>query len=239
MSKRLLRCADCNRLLLLGPHNRAPSYRFEASNLDPIELYCDDEAEFRGQHEGHAMDEVSLIEGSYVSTGTWGDPMREGYFEATDGKNVFVVRRWRTRLDRPVTYEVVPGVLDVQPVSIEVQRKDLERQIEADLSEGIDRRILKQFVQAVENVASNLEYEDLEEVCADRRDPLVTYLRFNEKHVAEILDQISTAAPAVVLRRLREFVRENSEGDDVMNLVARKAFAVREPAGAGSPALRG
>ncbi len=230
MSKKFLRCEDCNRLLLLGPHNRAPSYRFEGANLEPIELHCDDEAEFRQVHAEHRTHELRLVEGSYVSTGVWGDPMREGYFEATDDRQRFVVRRWRTHLDRPVTYEVVPGVLDVQPVSIEVQRDDLERQLKADFPDGVEGRLLERFVEAVEEVADGLEYDDLEEVCIDRRDPLVVYLRFNDKQVAEILDHLAPGAAPAALLRLRQFISENSEGDDVMNLLARKTFAVRDDA---------
>lgn len=236
MKKTFLRCTDCNRLLLLGPHNRAPSYRFQGSDLEPLELYCDDEAEFREEHAGHGLDELRLVEGSYVSTGAWGDPMREGYFEATDGRRRYVVRRWRTRLDRPVTYEIVPGILDVHPVSIEVQREDLERQLRADLAGVIDAPGLERFVRAVEEVAGALEYEDLEEACADRRDPLVVYLRFTDKQVAEILDRLAAALPAEALRRLQGFIRENREGDDVMNLVGRKAFAIRDPAPLASSA---
>lgn len=236
MSKNLLRCTDCNRLLLLGPHNRAPSYRFQGAELEPIELHCDDEAAFREAHAGHNTDTLSVVPGSFVSTGSWGDPMRESYFEATAGDQVFVVRRWRTHLDRPVTYEVVPGALDVRTVSIEVQKSDLERQLQADFGDTLDSELLRRFVKTVEEIAGDAESEDLEEVCVDRKDPLITYLRLNEKHVAEILERLGKDAPADALRRLRKFIVDNSEADDVMNLLARKAFTVKNQPSKAPPA---
>ncbi|MDP3940200.1 MAG: hypothetical protein Q8R92_18955, partial [Deltaproteobacteria bacterium] len=108
------------------------------------------------------------------------------------------------------------------------QRDDLERQLKADFPDGFDGRLLARFVEAVEEVADGLEYDDLEEVCIDRRDPLVIYLRFNDKQMAEILDHLAADAAPAALRLLRQFIKDNSEGDDVMNLLARKAFAVRD-----------
>lgn len=229
MSKKLLRCIDCNRLLLLGPHNRAPSYRFRGADLEPIELHCDDEAAFRKEHQEHATDTLTVVAGSYVSNGVWGDPMRESFFEATNGEEIFVVRRWRTHLDRPVIYEVLPGVLDVRTVAIEVQKSDLERQLEVELGETLDSEFLRRFVKTVEDIAGDLDHSDLEEVCIDRRDPLINYLRLSDKHVAEILDRLGEDIPADALKNLRNFIIRNSEGDDVMNLIARKAFAVGNP----------
>jgi hypothetical protein len=228
MGKTLLRCLDCNRLLLLGPHNQAPAYRLTADGAEPTEIPQDDEAAFRAEHAGHRLGALEVIEGSSVSTGPWGDPMRESYFEATDGVETFVVRRWRTEIDRPVKYEVVPGALEIRPISIEVQSRDLERQLRADFPDNLDPDHARHFVRAVEEVAGNLEYDDLEEVCLDQRDPLLIYLRLDEKQVGEIVDRLGKVVPADTLQRLHKFILENREGNDVMNLVARKAFTVRE-----------
>ena len=236
MSKKLLRCTDCNRLLLLGPHNRAPSYQFRGDDLEPIELHCDDEAAFREEHQDHSTDTLTVVAGSYVSNGVWGDPMRESFFEATDGHTVFVVRRGRTQLDRPVVYEVLPGVLDVRTVAIEVQKNDLERQLEVELGKTLDSEVLRRFVKTVEDIAGDLDHSDLEEVCIDRRDPLINYLRLNDKHVAEILDRLGESVPADALKNLHNFITRNNEGDDVMNLIARKAFAVANPSHDEPPA---
>ncbi len=228
MGKTLLRCLDCNRLLLLGPHNRAPAYRLTADGGEPVEVPQDDEAAFRGGHAGHRLGTLEVIEGSSVSTGHWGDPMRESFFEATDGTETFVVRRWRTEIDRPVKYEVVPGALEIRPISIEVQSRDIELQLRADLPDNLDSDHIRHFLRAVEDVAGSLEYDDLEEVCVDQRDPLLIYLRFDEKQVGEIIDRLGALVPADTLQRLHEFILENREGNDVMNLVARKAFTVRK-----------
>jgi hypothetical protein len=132
MNNTLLRCQDCNRLLLLGAHNRAPAWRMRAGDIEPVEVPRNDEEEFRRAHAGHRTGELSVVEGSFVSEGTWGDPMRVAYFEASDGRETVVVRRRRTHLDRPVIYEVVPGRIEVRTVGVEVQAGH-QRQIEADL----------------------------------------------------------------------------------------------------------
>jgi len=130
-----------------------------------------------------------------------------------------------------VIYEVVPGRLEVRPVALEVQARDIGRQLEADLPGLLDAVEVVHFIRAVEEIAGSLEPEELEEVCVDSRDTLVAYARLDEKHVAEILDRIRTDVPADTLRRLHRFILDNTEGDDVMNLVIRKAFILRDPEG--------
>jgi hypothetical protein len=228
MSKTLLRCHDCNRLLLLGPHNQAPAFRLRAGDPEPVEIRRDDEADFRTAHARHRLSELSVVEGSAVSEGWWADPMRVSYFEATDGRETVVVRRRRTQIDRPVNYEVVPGMIDVRAVCIEVQSRDLARQLEVELGRDLSPRLVARFVNAVEEISSSLEPEDVEEICADSRDPLVSYARLDEKHVMAILDLLRPDVPADTLRRLHRFVLENSEGNDVMNLLIRKAFTIHE-----------
>lgn len=161
--------------------------------------------------------------------------MRESYFEATDGSETFVVRRWRTEIDRPVQYEVVPGTLEIRTISIEVQSRDLERQLWADLADNLARDQARHFIRVVEDVAGGLEYDDLEEVCIDPHDPLLTYLRLDEKQVGEIIDRLGKLVPAETLQRMHKFILENREGNDVMNLVARKAFTVRQGDEGGIP----
>ncbi|OGP84631.1 MAG: hypothetical protein A2Y95_12145 [Deltaproteobacteria bacterium RBG_13_65_10] len=228
MPKSLLRCQECNRLLLLGPHNQAPAYRLRAGEPEPLEIRRDDEADFRAAHAKHCLDELRVVEGSVVSEGWWADPMRVSYFEATDGRETVVVRRHRTKLDRPVNYEVIPGAIEVRAVSVDVQSRDLARQLEAELGSDLAPPLVMRFVDAVQEFAGSLEPEDLEEICTDPRDPLVSYARLDEKHVIAILDLLRPDVPAETLRRLNRFVVENSEGDDVMNLMIRKAFTIRE-----------
>jgi len=234
MSRTLLRCHDCNRLLLLGAHNRAPAWRMRAGDLEPVEVPRNDEEEFRRSHARHRLGELSVVNGSFVSEGVWGDPMRVAYFEATDGSGTVTVRRRRTQLDRPVIYEVVPGRLEVRTETVEVQARDIARQIEADLPGLLDAGAVARFIGAVEEIAGGLEPEDLEEVCVDTRDTLVAYARLDEKHVAEILDRIRGEVPADTLSRIHRFILGNTEGDDVMNLVIRRAFFLRDPRG-GEP----
>jgi hypothetical protein len=228
MTKTLLRCHDCNRLLLLGSHNRAPAWRMRAGDMEPVEVPRNDEEEFRRVHARHRLGELAVVDGSFVSEGAWGDPMRVTYFEATDGHETVVVRRHRTQLDRPVIYEVMPGRLEVRAVTVEVQARDIRRQIEADLPGLLDPDVTERFVRAVEDIAGSLEPEELEEICVDARETLVAYARLDEKHVAEILDRIGAGLPPDTLRRLHRFILDNSEGDDVMNLVIRKAFFLRD-----------
>jgi hypothetical protein len=237
MDRTLLRCHDCNRLLLLGAHNRAPAYRMRAGDLEPVEVPRDDELEFRQTHARHRLGELKVIGGSYVSEGYWGDPMRVAYFEAWDGHGKVVVRRRRTQLDRPVIYEVVPGVLEVRSVAIEVQARDLQRQLETELGE-IGANAIDRFIRALEEIAGGLEPEDLEEVCVDARDALVAYARLDEKLMGELLERMRPDVSAETLRRLDRFIDENSEGSDVMNLVIRKGFLIREPSEPAQAAAR-
>jgi hypothetical protein len=132
-------------------------------------------------------------------------------------------------------YEVVPGSIEVTVGSIEAQTRDIERQLKADFGDALAPELIQQFTRTVEDIAGSLEYEDLEEVCVDGRDPLVSYLRLDEKHHAEILDRLGDDVSPDAIQLLEKFIFENCEGDDVMNLVVRKAFAIKNDHAAGLP----
>lgn len=232
MTQTLLRCYDCNRLLPLGAHNRAPDWRTGPGGCGYLEIPRDDEERFRRIHAGHRLGECRVVEGTTVGEGSAADPMRVTYFEAMDGRETVVVRRVRTRLDRPVIYEVLPGRLVIRPVALEVQSRDLRRQLEFELGEKLAADTIRRFVGAVEEVAERLDPDDLDEVGSDARDARLAYVRLGENHLAEILDRLRNDAPAESLRWLHRFMAENLEANDVMNLVLRKTFFVEK---GGSP----
>jgi hypothetical protein len=224
----LLRCYDCNRLLSLGPHNRAPGWSARVDPAEDLEIPWDDEEDFRLIHAGHRLGEVRIREGTAIGKGCWGDPTRAIWFEATDGRETILVRRHRMRIDRPAVYEVIPGRLVSGPGAPEVQARDLRRQLDFDLGDKVPATIRGRFVAAVEEVAAGLFAEDLENVGADPQDALVEYARLGEDNRAQILDRLRDSVPEEILRRLHRFMIENMQGNDVMNLRLRKSFFIRE-----------
>ena len=109
MVQKLIRCTCCNEVI--------PSYEdfgdFGGESILPgVEWASDDLDEqkaFARRHAGHPTEELRVDPDTVVSDKPAMDPVRTSFVEATNGIDTFVIKRVRQSLDRPVSYELLPG----------------------------------------------------------------------------------------------------------------------------------
>jgi hypothetical protein len=71
------------------------------------------------------------------------DPMVATYWQVTDGLETFVVRGSRTRLEEPLRYQLLPGQLVQEAVSVEIPEEDIRERLDHTLYPGVvpERRL--------------------------------------------------------------------------------------------------
>ena len=108
MIKNLIVCTVCNQVI--------PNYQgyelTQANNLPGVEWSEADLAsakDFLRTHLGHKLEEISVEEGSWVSEKPSREPLRVSYgYAGKDGKKL-LLRRTKSALDQPASYEIIPG----------------------------------------------------------------------------------------------------------------------------------
>ena len=67
----------------------------------------DDRRAFMRRHWGHRLEALKAIGEKQFQTGRTFDLMNIGLIEVTNGKDLFVLRSFRNRIDEPLNFEIV------------------------------------------------------------------------------------------------------------------------------------
>ena len=120
MLDKWIRCIECNEVAHVTDYDCSPEYQWDEARGEVIEKSVDDMRDFMLQHGRHTIEELSRVSDSFVSEGSYVEPLRVSYIEATNGKEWFVIKTWRDDINDPLRYELIPGWIKTT-FSLEVQ----------------------------------------------------------------------------------------------------------------------
>lgn len=182
MVQKFTRCARCNEVIPLLPE-------FGAGSLPGVEWSAKDIAHrkrFLRLHLGHPLEELSLIPATLISNRPAGEPCGISYFEASNGKRRFLIKRLKKGFGCPARYAIVPGRLKFSPPSLDIQENDLRRQI---FSENgyfpLSRDKVEKFIQAMRREVENLSAGEIR--VAGEESPLLAYGNLKRVHWEKVL----------------------------------------------------
>lgn len=227
--RKLIRCANCNQII--------PNYEgyelTRAKSLPGVEWSSSDLAaarKFLLTHSGHPLDELLVEEDSWVNMAPAYEPFRESYFLAGNKERKFLVRRKKSALDRPASYEIVPGRLKVSNVSLKIQEDDLRKQIFAE--EGFSpllKERMERFIQVFRDEMARISPERVEEEVEDLEESESSALAYGGLKNARwerILNRCRLYFDESELRALRRFVDENRNPPDVLSIRIERQFSI-------------
>jgi len=222
----LIRCINCNTLYKTTPFDQYPEYHYTNEAKDFFETDKNDLIAFEKNHKGHNTEQLCIIENSSYSEGAYADPLRITYFEATNGKKKFLIKRWRKSIAEEFCYELVKGRLEIKSTVV-VQRRDLEKQIGFEIKNPpLADEIVKQFINIVEEEASLIDPEQCADHLCETNDAHISYLPLNETSIANIVQKCRNSFAPEVSDRLSNFVLNNTEYDSVMSLMVKKQAVI-------------
>src|SRR4030067_2730725 len=114
------------------PFDQWPEY--EPSQDPSVEsfrtLLKDDFQDFLRNHRGHRLEDLKIIEDSFVSEKSYSEPVKTSYFKATNGREHFVVKRFRERIDQPLKYQLIRGDYSLKCIDLQIQSEAIRKQLE-------------------------------------------------------------------------------------------------------------
>jgi hypothetical protein len=228
MMNKLIRCTTCNQVI--------PNYQgyelIQAESLPGVEWSDADRArarEFLRTHLGHAMEELLVEEDSWVSEKPSYELLRVSYCLAGNAGQRFLIRRTKSVLDQPASYEIVPGKMKITNVSLKFQENDLRKQIgaEKEFSSLLKERMEK-FIQVFREETARISPEKVEEEIEeidDREGCTSAYAGLKNFRWERILNRCRLYFDESELKALRRFIDENRNPPDVLSLrIERRIF---------------
>ena len=157
-SENFIRCCNCQAIHHVTPFDKSPVYTYVGNELR--EEATDDRRRFFQQHTGHTLEALKITGEQFFPSSSPADPMSTGYIEVTNGRERFVLRRTRTSIEEPLTFELMSGRLNELEVILEVQenaiRNEMKYHFQPDSDQLTDNQI-DLFIRLVKQVVEGMD----------------------------------------------------------------------------------
>ena len=228
----LIRCINCDKIFLKTPFDLSPEYdsssHLSSESFRSVEK--DDFEEFLRNHRGHQLEDLEIIKESFVSDKPYAEPIKISYFKATNGKENFVIKKFREKIDQSLTYQLIAGDYFLKCAKIDIQYKEIARQLEAEFKAApLHQHQMIAFLKLYQQVAKILDIENLERVPDESPNPLEIYYKLNDVGLAYLLRNCRNIFKDRGYLDIEEFVHRHKD-DGVLLLKATYQIHISEKA---------
>jgi hypothetical protein len=233
MIEKLIRCTQCNQVVAyhgefgdFGGSSSLPGIEWSPEDIDG-------KKDFFRHHGDHATEEIFVAPESIISDKPSYEPNKVSYFEASNGREIFLIRRTKKSLAQPACYEVVPGTLRVSNVSFQIQANDLRKQlIKQNGSFALRKEMAQKFIQAFQKELESIPPEKLSEeieITEEGETPLLVYASLKEGYWQKVLQRCQKDLQHTDLQKIMHFIQENNNPGDVLSLVIQRELSIHTP----------
>ena len=227
----LIRCKKCDEIFMKTPFDDCPEYKFDSGqsleNFRSIEV--DDYQDFLTHHQGHQLENLNIIEDSFVSKKAYSEPVKASFFKATNGKEKFVVKKFREKIDEPLKYLLIPGDYSLKCSAIEIQSEEISKQLKRELKPPFPQNKIDAFLKLYRAIVEDIDIKDLERIPEESRYPLEIYYRLDDIHSMFLLRNCRNIFKGQEYSVIEEFIQRNKD-DGVLLLKATYKIKLTEVA---------
>ncbi len=225
----LIRCKNCDDIFMKTPFDQFPEYEWEPDRAqeDFRSLPRDDFRDFLTHHQGHHLENLKIIEDSFVSEKTYSEPLKTSFFKATNGKEIFVIKKFREKIDEPLKYQVISGDFSLKCASIEIQWEEISKQLKREIKPLLSQTQLDAFLKLYRHLFKNIDIQDLERVPEDSPHPLEIYYKISDVHLAYLLRNCRNIFKGQEYLAIEEFIHRHKD-DGVLLLKATYQIQLTE-----------
>ncbi len=220
------------------PFDQYPQFEFvPGRSLDDFQsVEKDDFQEFLIHHHGHQLENLKIIGDSFVSDKAYSEPIKTAFFKATNGREKFVIKKFRDRIDEPLKYALILGDYSLRCMAIEVQSEEIAKQLKRELDPSPSPSQIDAFVKLYCAVAEDIDVGDLERIPEESDHPLKVYYRIDDVHLMYLLRNCHNIFKGQEYPAIEEFIHRHKD-DGVLLLKATYQIQLSEiarPQGKGS-----
>jgi hypothetical protein len=224
----LIRCVNCDQVFHRTAFDQMPEYDFSSKSPDPFQgVPRDDYQDFLEHHRGHRMEDLRIIEDSFVSEKSYIEPVKTSYFKATNGKEKFVIRRFRKNITDPLKYDLIYGDIALKCLKVEAQTIEIRKQMKREFADRGSEEQIQGFVSFCQRLAERAEIENLTRMAEDSSHPLEIYYRMDDVSYATLLRNCRKLFPKEQFQAIQEFVDRHRD-DGVLLLKATYEIELTE-----------
>jgi hypothetical protein len=214
-----------------SPFDDYPEYRLGSErppeNFQSIER--DDFQDFLIHHHGHQLENLKIIEDSYVSEKAYSEPIKTSFFKATNGREKFVIKKFRERIDEPLKYQLVPGDYSLKCIAVEIQTEEICKQLQRELKPPPSQDKMDAFLRLMGAIVEDIDIKDLERISEESHHPLEVYYKIDDVRVIYLLRNCRNIFKGQEYWAMEEFIHRHKD-DGVLLLKATYKIQITQMA---------
>jgi hypothetical protein len=234
----LIRCKNCDAIFMKTPFDQYPEYKFDRDrsleNFRSIEI--DDYQDFLTHHQGHQLEDLEIIDDSFVSEKSYSEPVKASFFKATNGKEKFVIKKFREKIDDPLKYLLIPGDYSLKCTTIEIQSEEVSKQLKRELTPPLSQNKIDAFLKLYRAIAEDVDIRDLERIPEESHYPLEIYYKLDDIHLMYLLRNCRNIFKKQEYSAMEEFIHRQKD-DGVLLLKATYEIQLAEMVKPGKKAI--
>jgi hypothetical protein len=204
-----------------SPYDEYPEYELGPDR--PLETFQSTERndfqDFLTHHHGHQLENLKIIEDSYVSEKAYSEPIKTSFFKATNGREKFVIKKSRERIDEPLKYQLVPGDYSLKCIAVEIQSEEISKQLERELKPPLSQDKRNAFLKLMGALAEDIDMRDLERIPEESHHPLEVYYKIDDVRIMYLLRNCRNIFKGQEYLEMEEFIHRHKD-DGVLLLKA-------------------
>ena len=235
----LIRCITCNEIFARTPYDQWPEYEYvPISSSEPYRtIEKEDFQDFLKHHRNHSMEDLEILMDSFVSEKPYSEPTKVSYFKATNGKERFVIKRFRKRIDEPLSYQLISGDYSLKLLKFEIQSEEIIKQLKRELDNyPLPEHKLEAFLKLYQQVLKTIDIKNLDRIPEDSPHPLEIYYKMDEVSLAYLLRNCRVIFKGQEFKEIEAFIHRHKE-DGVLLLKATYQIQIAEAAKSKKEAL--
>lgn len=229
---KLIHCINCDEIFFKTPFDQWPEYELSShrSSESFQSIEKDDYQDFLKNHHGHRLEELKIIEDSFVSEKAYIEPIKTSYFKATNGKEKFVIKKFREEIDEPLKYELIHGDYSLKCIGIEIQTKEITKQLEREFNATSPPQTqISAFLKLYQQIAETIDVINLERVPEESPYPLEIYYKMDDISFFYLLRNCRKIFKGQAYLDIEDFIQRHKD-DGVLLLKAKYKIQIRERA---------
>jgi len=226
----LIRCINCDEIFLKTPFDQWPEYEsYSDGSLESFRtIERDDFQDFLKNHHGHRLEDLKILEDSFVSEKDYFEPVKTSYFKATNGKERFVIRKFREKIEKPLQYQLIHGDYSLKCTNIDIQSKEIIKQLKAEFkTNALSQNKIDAFLNLFQYIAKAIDIKKLERIPEESPNPLEIYYKMDEVSLVYLLRNCRNIFKGQEYLNIEEFIHRHKD-DGVLLLKATYKIHITE-----------
>jgi hypothetical protein len=203
----------CDEIFMKTPFDQYPEYEFDSGR--PLENFRsierDDFQDFLIHHHGHRLENLKIIEDSFVSEKAYSEPIKTSFFKATNGKEKYVIKKFRERIDEPLKYQLFSGDYSLKCTVIEIQSEEISKQLKRELKPPLSQNKIDAFLRLYRAIAEDIDIKDLERIPEESHHPLEIYYKIDDLRLMYLLRNCRNIFKGQEYSAMEEFIHRHKD----------------------------